>query len=399
MLQEIYQLVQQIEQAKKADGNGGGDGAVQVDKSEVVERLRGLYEAKARRLPDDRAAIFDHLFLNLSDGIDAGTRRNLARTLALYPRAPEGIVAQLAQDDDAGVAEPLLASALRIEERLLETVARNRGQGHLRALARRGDIGERITTPIARRGDDETVLALSVNRTARFSDEGFDLLSERARANAILRSVVCARPDTPMAQFDTLLALDGALVCEEFDAEYGDASLRGDKLLSIVTAAMRDAQPTRFSRAMMQASFDYVAMRAIRRSVGQADLERWLRRRQFEDAIAGLAILSAIPPEFIQRLIVADSLYPAAMLVKAIGFEWGTLKPFWQTRSEAGVGQEAPYEVYEVFEAIETTTARRLMRHAAMREKIIAFPEIALSEDGWPAIEPVSDESAGMRIA
>ena len=398
MLQEIYQLVQQIEQAKKADG-GGENVTVQVDKAEVVERLRGLYEAKARRLPDDRAAMFDHLFLNLSDGIDAATKRKLSTTLAMYPRAPEGIVGKLAQDEDASVAEPLLASALRIEERLLETVALNRGQKHLQALARRGSIGERITTPIARRGDDETVLALSTNRTARFSDEGFDLLSERARTNAILRSVVCARPDMPRAQFDMLLALDGTLVCEEFDAEYGDAALPGDKLVSIVSAAMHDGRPTRFSRAMMAASFDYVAMRALRRSVTQADLERWLRRRQFEDAIAGLAILSAIPPEFVQRLIVADSLYPAAMLVKAIGFEWATLKPFWQVRSEAGVGQEAPNEVYEVFDAIDTLTARRLMRHVALREKIIAFPEVEIPEDGWPNGASPAAEPVGRRVA
>jgi len=391
MLQEIYQLVQQIEQAKKADTKGGEDIAVQVDKSEVVERLRGLYEAKARRLPDDRAAMFDHLFLNLSDGIDAATRRNLATTLAMYPRAPQGIVGKLVQDEDPGVAEPLLASALRIEERLLETVAQKRGQKHLRALAGRGEIGERITTPIARRGDDETVLALSFNRSARFSEEGFDILSERARANAILRSVVCARPDMPAAQFDMLLGLDGALVCEEFDAEYGDAVLSGEMLVAIVSAAMGDGGPTRFSRAMMAASFDYVAMRALQRSVRQADLERWLRRRQYEDAIAGLAILSAIPPEYVQRLIVADSLYPAAMLVKAIGFEWATLKPFWQIRSEAGVGQEPPHEVYEVFDAIDTLTARRLMRHVALREKIIAFPEVELPENVWP-VDIVPDE-------
>lgn len=395
MLQEIYQLVQQIEQAKKA-GGGGENAVVQVDKAEVVERLRRLYEAKARRLPDDRAAMFDHLFLNLSDGIDAATKRKLATTLAMYPRAPEGIVGKLAQDEDASVAEPLLASALRIEERLLETVALTRGQKHLQALARRSEIAERVTTPLVRRGDDDTVIALTTNRTARFNEEGYDLLSERARTNAILRSVICSRPDMPVAQFDMLLALDGALVCEEFDAEYGDAALPGEMLVAILSAAMRDGRPTRFSRTMMAASFDYVAMRALQRSVKQADVERWLRRRQFEDAIAGLAILSAIPPELIQRLIVADSLYPAAMLVKAIGFEWGTLKPFWQTRSEAGVGQEAPNEVFEVFDAIDMLTARRLMRHVAMREKIIAFPEVELPEDGWPG-NVISEQAQAAR--
>ena len=382
MLQEIFQLVQQIEQAKHADG-GDENAAVQVDKAQVVERLRGLYEEKAKRLPDDRAAMFDHLFLNLSDGLDAATKRKLATTLATYPRAPEGIVGKLAQDEDASVAEPLLVSALHIEERLLETVALSRGQEHLQALAQRDAIGERITTPIICRGDDETLLTLATNSTARFSNEGFDLLSERARTNAILRSIVCARPDMPDSQYNMLLALDGTLVCEEFDAECNDPTLPGAMLVEIISAAMRDGRPTRFSRSMLAASFDYVAMRALQRFVKQADIERWLRRRQFEDAIAGLAILSAIPPEFVQRLIEVDSLYPAAMLVKAIGYEWATLKPFWQARSEAGVQQEPPHEVYEMFVSIDTMTARRLMRHVAMRERIIAFPEVELPKDRW----------------
>ena len=47
-----------------------------------------------------------------------------------------------------------------------------------------------------------------------------------------------------------LLSLDGALVCEEFDAEYGDAALPGEMLVAIVSAAMGDGGPTRFSRAI-----------------------------------------------------------------------------------------------------------------------------------------------------
>lgn len=371
MLQEIHQLVQQIER--------GHDAAGPVEKAVVVERLRKLYESKARRLPDDRAALFDHLFLNLTDGVDEATKRNLAQTLAQFPKGPTGLVSRLVLDENPEVAAPLLSSALRIEDKLLAIVARTRGPEHLKALARRPGIAGAVTTPIARRGDDETVLALSRNATARFDAEGFDALSERACVNAILRSVVCARPDVPERQFEMLLALDGAVACDEFDAEYGEPGLSGRDLVQTISDAMNDADPTCFSRAMMQASFDYVAMRAIRRSIKREDVERWLSRRQYEDAIAALAILSAIPPEYVERLIVADSLYPSAMLIKAIGFDWATLKPFWQTRLEVGVPQEEALEVFQAFNAVSVGTARRVMRHVALRVKVKAFPEIALA--------------------
>lgn len=369
MLQEIHQLVQQLERNQPADGP--------VEKTEIVERLRTLYESKARRLPDDREALFDHLFLNLMDGIDQTTKRQLAETFAKFPRGPRGAVSRLVLDEDPGVAAPLLQSALRIEERLLTIVAESRGEKHLQALAKRPDIGRSITTPIARRGDDAAVLALSGNASAKFDEQGFDLLSERARVNAILRSVVCARPDVPDAQFTMLLALDGALAREEFDSEYGEPTLSSDTLIATISAAMSDTATTCFSRAMMHASFDYVAMRAVQRSIKREDIERWLSRKLYEDAIAGLAILSAIPPEFVARLIASDSLYPSAMLIKAIGYDWATLKPFWQTRIEVGVPQETALEVFEVFDAISVTTARRIMRHVALRHKVIAFPEVA----------------------
>lgn len=368
MLQELHQLVRRLE-------HGGADSGT-VEKALIVERLRGLYESKARRLTDERAALFDHLFLNLTDGVDRATKINLANTLARFPRGPDGIVSQLAQDEDPEIAKPLLASALRIEEKLLAMVARTRGQNHLRALAKRRGIGAAVTTTIAQRGDDIAALTLSENLTARIDEEGFSRLSERARVNAILRSVVCARPDVPGAQFNMLLAIDGELACEEFDEEYGEPSPTGQQLVETIACAMRSGEATCFSRAMMMASFDYVAMRAIQRSIKHEDIERWLSRRQYEDAIAGLAILSAIPPELVARLIGADSLYPSAMLIRAIGFEWATLKPFWRERVNIGVPQETAMEVFAVFDAISQTTARRMMRHVALRNKVIAFPEV-----------------------
>ncbi|TVR10507.1 MAG: DUF2336 domain-containing protein [Salinarimonadaceae bacterium] len=367
MLQEIQHLVQQIE---RRHGDPGP-----IEKAVIVERLRGLYESKARRLPDDRAAMFDHLFLNLTEGVDQATKRQLAQTFAKFPKGPKGVVARLVLDEDPEVAAPLLSSALRIEHRLLTTVARQGGQQHLRALAKRPGIGERITTPLARRGDDDTVVALSSNVTATFDTQGFDLLSERARANAMLRSFICARPDIPDGQFAMLLALDGALACDEFDREYRAPSLSGEALLAMISAAMRDTAPSPFAGPIMRASFDYVATRANRRSIRRDDIVRWLNRNQNEDAIAGLAFLSAMPPDLVERLFASDSLFPSAMLIKAIGFDWATLKPFWQARIDLSVPQEETLEVYKVFGTISVTTARRFMRHVALRNKVIAFPE------------------------
>lgn len=366
MLEELYQLVQRMERGTQKAGL--------VEQSEVVERLTDLFDQKAKRLPQDRAAVFDHLFLNLSDGIDARTRNKLAQTLSMHSRSPPGIVEKFAMYDDIAVAGPILSSVVEIREEVLTTVAREKGDQHLRALAQKKGLTPLVTTPIAKRGADDTVIILTANSTVSFDTEGFDLIANRARSNAMLRNVVCARPDMPPEDFASLMAFDCEFVCCDFDAECFVPGLAGIDVVNIIKAALHDAPSAQFSASMMRASFDYVAMKAIRHSLKQADFERWTRRRQLEDAIAGLAIVSAIPPEYVERLIAVPSLAPAAMLFRAVGFDWATMKSFMQARSGRDFGTELAGDIYELFSSIEVETARRVIRHAALHKHIIAFP-------------------------
>jgi hypothetical protein len=366
MLEELYQLVQRMERGTYKAGL--------VEQSEVVERLTDLFDQKAKRLPQDRAAIFDHLFLNLSDGIDARTRNKLAQTLSMHSRSPPRIVEKFANDDDIAVAGPILSSGLDIPEAVLAAVANEKGEKHLRALAQKKGLLPSVTTPIAKRGADGTLVVLAANTTARFDAEGFGHIADRARSNPMLRNVVCARADTPERDFTSLMALDRDFVCCDFDAECYIPGLAGIDVVNVVVAALRDAPSAQFSPSMMRASFDYVAMKAIKHSLKQADFERWTRRRQFEDAIAGLAIVSAIPPEYIERLISVPSAVPAAIVFRAVGFDWAAMKSFMQARKGAEFSMELPGEIYELFSSIEVDTARRVIRHAALHKQIVAFP-------------------------
>ena len=366
MLDELYQLVQRMEH--------GDSKAGVIEQSDVVDRLTDLFDQKAKRLPKDRAAVFDHLFLNLSDGIDARTRRKLAQTLSTHPRSPTGIVDKLAADDDIGVAGPLLSSLLEVREEVLVAVASKKGDAHLKALAQKAGLTPAVTTPIAKRGSDATVVVLTANSSAGFDSAGFELITSRARSNPMLRSVACARTDMPPQDFSSLMKLDLEFVCEDFDEQCFIPGLEGADVVNIMKAALQDSPNAQFSPSMMRASFDYVAMKAVRHSLKQEDFQRWTKRRQLEDAIAGLAIMSAIPPEYVERLLGASSMLPAVMLFKAVGFDWPTMKAFMQARQAGIAGTELPAEVYEVFKSIEVETARRLIRHVALHKKIIAFP-------------------------
>jgi hypothetical protein len=369
MIQELYELVHQMEQGKLENGL--------VDKSEVVERLRVLFELRERRIPQDRAAIFDHLFLNLSDGINVEARRKLAQTLSKSQRSPMGIVEKLAIDDDIEVAGPILRSAIEIREQILEVVASTKGNLHLKELARKANLQPSITATIASRGDDDTIIALATNQSAIISSTGIEVISQRAMTNSVLRNITCVRPDLPAADFSKLMALDAAFVCRDFDIECAVPDYSGIDVINIIVAAFEDGISQVFSHNMIKASFDYVAMKAIRQSLNEEDFLRWTRRRQFEDAIAGLAIVSAIPPEYLQRLISVPTVLPAAILFKAVGFNWATMKSFMLARAKNDEIVELPREIYDVFDSVEAETARRIMRHAALHKKIAAFPALS----------------------
>lgn len=357
----LYELVRDLERGPEAGS---------LDRGEVLGRFVNLFAARERRLQDEEAALFDRVFLQLAEEADVVARVALAQALAGSPRAPSGAVERLARDPDPEVAEPVLERALGIHTATLVTLASTYSERHQLAIARRAVLAAPVSTALATRGSVEVLRTLARNAGAEIDDDGFALLAARAREQVDLIGVLCVRGDIPGGHHADLLALDFAAVCEAFDAEYGALELLGVDVIPIVVAAMSDERRMVYGPEALAASLEYVKWRIDANAFRLDHIERWLDRRQMEDVVACLALLGGIPPDIVQRLCFAASPIPAAMLFKALGLSFMTLKAFLRLYDAAALPLEEQIEVQDMFDSISERVAARVVRHAALCVRI-----------------------------
>ncbi len=340
----------------------------------ILEQITQLFVTKGRRLPADQEELFDGLFLALTRAAGGDVRHRVAEALCTFRKAPRGIVALLAADAAAEVAAPLLEHSPKVPEDLLVRVARTMGDEHLLPLSRRAALTPAVADPIAARGGDPVVLSLARNDGAALSDGGFATLAARAQPSEPIHAAACLRPDLPDAHFTKLLALGFTRACDALDDEFGDPALPGRAIVADIARTLADSSLERVKRHNIKTSILFVDAQVTARELTEADIGRWLSRRLIEDAVVGLAYLSRLPTRYVVRLCCAPTLIPATLFIKALGFSWPTAKALLRLMGSDGDKLDELRRGFALFDAISPETARRTIRHAAMAQKVVAFP-------------------------
>jgi len=162
---------------------------------EILRRIAGLFVGDAPRLNDAQIRLFDEVLLRLAANAESGAKAELARRLAPLANAPRQLIRSLAQDDDALVAGPILVQSPGLSGADLAAIAAAKGQGHLFAISCRKDLDTTLCGLLLSRGNDEVVGNLAGNISARFSQNDYSRLVDRAVRNPALAKKVAARAD------------------------------------------------------------------------------------------------------------------------------------------------------------------------------------------------------------
>ena len=155
------------------------------------------------------ASVFPHLA-----GPD---RTGCSRALGSWrpiPNAPP-ITIQALANDAIDVAGPVLGQSERLDEPALVENASTKGQEHLLAISRRRTLSEAVTDVLLVRGDRQVVLSTAENPGARFSENGFVKLVERAEGDDRLAECVGSRAEIPLHLFIELLNKASTLYASE----------------------------------------------------------------------------------------------------------------------------------------------------------------------------------------
>ena len=292
-------------------------------RAETLRRITSLFLDGAANFNPHHVALFDDVIGWLIEEIEAKALAELARRIAPVANAPAGVVSKLARNDDIEVAGPVLKSG-HLADRDLLSIAETKSQAHLLALASRAGhqrgagrcSGRRAATARSR-----TILPPITQ--ARLSEGAFTTLVKRAEQDGVLAEKVGLRTDIPPRLFRQLLMQATEVVQKRLLAQ---AKPETQAEIRRVLAAVTDevaakAAPRNYAAAL-------AAVRALHkeRKLTEADVVDYAEAGKYEETIAALATLCAVPVEVVDRLMNGERADPVLILARSANFGWPTVK-------------------------------------------------------------------------
>src|SRR6478752_2223138 len=300
-------------------------------RAETLRRITGLFLDGAQNFHAEHIALFDDVIGCLIEEIEAKALAELARRIAPVVNAPAGVVSSLAKNDDIAVAGPILKQA-RIADRDLMYIAENKSQAHLLAMSTRQRINEALSDILVERGDREVARSIANNRHAQLSDNAFSTLVKRAEEDSVLAEKVGMRTDIPPRLFRQLLMRASDVVQKRLLAK---AKPETQTEIRRVLAQVTDEVAAKAAPRNYAAALATVRALHSQHKLKEADIAEFAKSGKYEETIAALAILCAVPVEVVDRLMNGERADPVLILARASGFGWSTVKAIMCARTNA----------------------------------------------------------------
>lgn len=333
-------------------------------RAETLRRITTLFLDGAHNFNAEHVALFDDVMGCLIEEIEAKALAELARRIAPVPNAPAGVVSALAKNDDVEVAGPVLKQA-RLPDSDLVYVAETKSQAHLLAISARRRIGETLSDILVERGNGEVARSIANNQNAQLSDNAFNKLVKRAEQDGVLAEKVGIRKDIPPRLFRQLLMKASEVVQKRLLAKAKpetQAEIR--RILAQVTDEVAaKAAPRNYTAAI-------AAVRALHkeRKLSEADIAEFANAGKYEETIAALSTMCAVPVEVVDRLINGERADPVLILARAVGFAWPTVRAILNARPGSKPSPQALDAALENFDRLTATTAQRVVRFWQVRQ-------------------------------
>jgi uncharacterized protein (DUF2336 family) len=329
-------------------------------RTQALEKITDLFLHGAGQFNEAHVDLFDDVFGRLINEIEAKARSELSNRLAPVDNAPMRLVQRLAKDDDIAVAGPILQHSQRLADSDLVQIAKTKSQAHLLAISGRRSIAEPVTEALVNRGDQAVVRNVADNRGARLSGDAFSALLKRAEKDEALAEKVGRRPDIPPQKFRELVLRATAVVQQRLLASaQPEIQAEIQQVLAKVSDEVTAPPPVReYSVAQHR-----VAVLRREGRLDESQIVEFAKSGRFEELVAALAQLCAVPIEVVDRLMHGDRTDPILILGKSAGWKWPTVKSVIMARSGAeDASSQGLDEAFANFERLSAATATRVMR-------------------------------------
>jgi uncharacterized protein (DUF2336 family) len=333
-------------------------------RAETLRRITTLFLEGASSFNDHHVALFDDVIGCLIAEIEAKALAELARRIAPVDNAPAKVVSTLAKNDDIDVAGPVLRAGHLSDPELI-AIAETKSQQHLLAMAKRSSLSEALSDVLVKRGDRDVAHSIADNRGASLSERAFTNLIGRAQQDGDLAEKVGQRTDIPPRLFRQLLLQASEVVQKRLlAAARPETQAEIRKILVKVTDEVgAKAAPRNYTAAL-------AAVRALHkeRPLTEADVAAYADSGKYEETIAALSTICAVPVEVVDRLMNGERADPVLILARSTNFGWPTVKSVMIARPGPKPTQQTLDAAHENFERLTTATAQRVVRFWQVRQ-------------------------------
>ncbi len=333
-------------------------------RAETLRRITTLFLEGAGSFKGDHVALFDDVIGCLIEEIEAKALAELARSIAPVANAPSGVMRTLARNDDIAVAGPVLKHA-KLDEPDLKYIAENKSQAHLLAMSARQGIGEALTDILVQRGNLDVARSLATNQKAQLSNDAFSALVQRAEQDGVLAEKVGVRDDIPPRLFRQLLMQATEVVRKRLLAQ---AKPETQAEIRRVLTKVSDEVAAKAAPRNYTAALTTVRARHKERLLTEVDVAEYAKAGKYEETIAALATVCAVPVEVVDRLMNGERADPVLILARAADFSFATVKAIIEGRVGNKPSPQVIDAARENFERLTSATAQRVVRFWQVRQ-------------------------------
>jgi uncharacterized protein (DUF2336 family) len=313
--------------------------------------------------------LFGDLISKVAYELDIEVRKELAQRFS-GGEAPRTLAVMMANDEEIGIAGPILRRSSSLTQNDLIRVVETRGHAHQMVVTQRPDVGERLSDALVSNGDDVVVASLVSNQTAKVSDKTFDKIVDRAAKNPDLHRPIAQRKVISPEHLNRLYTIvEGPMRREilERNSEFTEEE---------VDRAMRRAQ-TRVAvvNGTLPADFEAVQKEFSRQkaanAVTRAHLPTLWRNQEITKFMIAFCAFTGL--DFFQTALLFDKkdIDTLAMVCRAASFERALFVTIAVlVLGEDGIGQA---EVLgNMYNEVPPEAAQRALRFLRLRANISA---------------------------
>jgi uncharacterized protein (DUF2336 family) len=164
--------------------------------SDIFVAISSLFQLQSGQFSPAERALAADILKRISKDVEMSLRIALAEKVADRADTPAELINLLA-DDRIEVARPVLMRSPVLSDADLLRVITQAGADHHLAIAQRPELGDAVTSALARSESEAVLIALLRNEGAKISNDTFQTLAGRAKAIEPLQEPLAGRKDLP----------------------------------------------------------------------------------------------------------------------------------------------------------------------------------------------------------